>query len=333
MLIPASRRVVSVARRLLPLLVVAAGLHAAGPLAAADPLRIHVVRGLWSREYRLEEAVALAGAGIVAESWHAQGMGFGHPGGWDAAAGGSVPEFPDAAEDLLACHVLVICNVNANAFTPSQQRLIEGFVRRGGGLLLLGGRFAFGGQWAASGLADVAPVRCVAQGFDLKGIPQGLVLSAGPDRPDGVGSAFRWNQSPRVFWYHEVEPKKAARVTVAADRGWQNTGLELARGQACTLAARGRVVLGAAGTTTIESEADGISLDWYRGRPLGRLVAAQWVEAPADGGRPRFVVLGDGAAATITAAADGPLYLKVNAPPGGLAARRGTRDVVIEPRR
>jgi len=125
----------------------------------------------------------------------------------------------------------------------------------------------------------------------------------------------------------------AARVTVAADRGWQNTGLELARGQACTLAARGRVVLGAAGTTTIESEADGISLDWYRGRPLGRLVAAQWVEAPADGGRPRFVVLGDGAAATITAAADGPLYLKVNAPPGGLAARRGTLDVGIEPRR
>ena len=243
MRIPASRRVVSVAGRLLPLFVVAAGLHAAGPLAAADPpqkdqhgtgqlekelplawvrpaaepLRIHVVRGLWSREYRLEEAVALAGAGIVTESWHAQGMGFGHPGGWDAAAGGSVPEFPDAAEDLLACHVLVICNVNANAFTPSQQRLIEEFVRHGGGLLLLGGRFAFGGQWAASGLADVAPVRCVARGFDLKGIPQGLVLSAGPDRPDGVGSAFRWNQSPRVFWYHEVEPKEAARVTVAAE--------------------------------------------------------------------------------------------------------------------
>ena len=44
---------------------------------APQPLRIHIVRGLWSREYRLEEAVALAGAGFVTDSWHSQGLGFG----------------------------------------------------------------------------------------------------------------------------------------------------------------------------------------------------------------------------------------------------------------
>lgn len=122
-----------------------------------------------------------------------------------------------------------------------------------------------------------------------------------------------------------------ARVSVAADRGWQNTGLALARGEKVALTASGRVSLGTSGTTPIESEPDGISLEWYRGRPLGRLLAAQWVESPPDGGRPRFVVLGEGPKATLTAATDGPLYLKVNAPPGRLARHGGTFDVTLTP--
>jgi hypothetical protein len=81
--------------------------------------------------------------------------------------------------------------------------------------------------------------------------------------------------------------------------------------------------------TPIESEADGISLRWYRGRPVGRLLVAQWVEA--DGKPPGFVILGAGATAEITAAATGPLYLKINEPPGDLADTTGTYTVDIAP--
>jgi hypothetical protein len=147
-----------------------------------------------------------------------------------------------------------------------------------------------------------------------------------------VDYGYDFNRSA-IDWSPGRPLAAPARVTVAADRGWQNTGLALARGEAVTLAATGRCSLGTSGTTPLETEADGISLDWYRGRPLGRLLAAQWVEAPSDDGRPRFVVFGEGRAATLTAAADGPLYLMLNGPPGTLARRAGSLTVELAPRR
>lgn len=127
--------------------------------------------------------------------------------------------------------------------------------------------------------------------------------------------------------------------TVAADRGWQNSGWRLSQGQRCSLRATGRVLVGQASACReeskpsaclLESEPDGISLEWYRGRPVGRLLAAQWVEQPAGGGRPRFVVLAEGATGEFTAAADGPLYLKINESPGRLADNAGSLTVEIE---
>ena len=68
--------------------------------------------------------------------------------------------FPTTREDLFSYQALVIGSVEATYFTPPQQDLIQQFVdRRGGGLLLLGGRFALAdGGWAASSLADLLPV-------------------------------------------------------------------------------------------------------------------------------------------------------------------------------
>src|SRR6516164_1274264 len=68
--------------------------------------------------------------------------------------------FPDGAEDLFGYQALIIGSVEARYFTSAQQELIKQFVdRRGGGLLLLGGRFALAdGGWAASSLADLLPV-------------------------------------------------------------------------------------------------------------------------------------------------------------------------------
>lgn len=105
---------------------------------------------------------------------------------------------------------------------------------------------------------------------------------------------------------------------VAAGRGWQNSGHAVARGTRCAMRAEGNVILGEVGKTTVTSTPDGISLEWYRGRPVGRLLAAQWVESD-DGGRPRFVVLAEGAAGEIVARTDGPLYFKINEAPGSLA--------------
>lgn len=142
-----------------------------------------------------------------------------------------------------------------------------------------------------------------------------------------------------IDWSPGRRPADDERVAVDGTRGWQNTGLALAAGGTYALTASGTVRLGElaaapdARATPLESEADGISLRWYRGRPAGRLLAAQWVEQPADGGRPRFVILGDGASPTFTAATDGPLYLKINESPGDLADNDGTLTIVFEIKR
>ncbi len=69
--------------------------------------------------------------------------------------------FPSRAEDLFSYHGLVIGSIEAAFFTPAQQEAIKEFVnRRGGKLLMLGGRRGLGdGGWGASKVADVLPVR------------------------------------------------------------------------------------------------------------------------------------------------------------------------------
>ncbi|MCE9630842.1 MAG: hypothetical protein K8S94_09050 [Planctomycetia bacterium] len=134
-----------------------------------------------------------------------------------------------------------------------------------------------------------------------------------------------------IDWSAGSALESKQRIDVAAGRGWQNAGFALAKGRRYDLLATGRCTIGSMKDATIESEADGISLDWYRGRPLGRLLAAQWVDRPADGGRPRFMILGDGARATLTAVTDGPLYVKLNEPPGSLADDKGSLAVDIQP--
>jgi hypothetical protein len=127
-----------------------------------------------------------------------------------------------------------------------------------------------------------------------------------------------------------------AKVQVDATRGWQNTGLRLTAGHRYALAATGRCTLGtvvdptSGESTTLASEARGISLRWYRSRPIGRLIAAQWVDRPAAG-RPRFEPLAEGGTATVTAVADGPLYLTINESPGELADNAGGLTVDVRP--
>ena len=130
---------------------------------------------------------------------------------------------------------------------------------------------------------------------------------------------------------------RAARrvVEVDAARGWQNSGLRLTRGQRYTVRAQGRAKVGQASAChqeasacQLETEPDGISIDWYRGRPLGRLLAAQWADSPggpeaAQGPRPRFLIVAEGAAGDFVAPVDGPLFFKLNEPPGDLADNVG----------
>jgi hypothetical protein len=177
----------------------------------------------------------------------------------------------------------------------------------------------------------------------------------GPDLTDRLADLADWNadQASRDFdaltdgldygWdFSRMEidwttgPPLSGPTTfvVAADRGWQNAGVSLTAGQRVGMSAQGRVGMGSVTdassglVTPLESEPAGITLEWYRGRPIGRLLVAQWgVVEP--GSRPGFIVLAEGDTAEFTARVTGPAYLLVNDSPRGLADNTGGYPVVL----
>lgn len=132
-----------------------------------------------------------------------------------------------------------------------------------------------------------------------------------------------------IDWKAAPPLESAAKFAVAAGRGWQHAGVSLTAGRRYSIASGGRSQLGRIGSREIESGPDGISLDWYRGRPIGRLLAAQWVEEP--GRQPGFRVLAEGSEAEFAAATDGPVYLRINESPASLADSRGVILVTLSP--
>ncbi|MBW3598488.1 MAG: glutamine amidotransferase [Planctomycetes bacterium] len=68
--------------------------------------------------------------------------------------------FPKAADQLFRYHAVVLDDVEAEYFSPDQMRLVQDFVRRrGGGLLMLGGQESFvKGEYDRTPLGELLPV-------------------------------------------------------------------------------------------------------------------------------------------------------------------------------
>ncbi|MEX0712700.1 MAG: hypothetical protein WD278_10145, partial [Pirellulales bacterium] len=124
------------------------------------------------------------------------------------------------------------------------------------------------------------------------------------------------------------------RVSVAADRGWQSSGVRLEAGATYRLQATGRFQV-AGGPPPWISEAGGVSIRYHRGRPLGMLLAAVRTQAGAGGkaaeGRPSGLLspVAAGLSSTLTPAESGTLYLCINDSPAELADNAGSLEVLI----
>jgi uncharacterized membrane protein len=132
---------------------------------------------------------------------------------------------------------LILGSVEAAAFTPEQLRMIADFVnKRGGGLLMLGGRRSFAeGGWAGTPVGEVLPV----------------VLDSGSGRPSSAaylstllvrptragtsspvtqiadteaGSTTRWNDMPEVSAVNPIRAVKPGATTLlnATDKSRQD---------------------------------------------------------------------------------------------------------------
>ncbi|MBA3313366.1 MAG: hypothetical protein M3552_16335 [Planctomycetota bacterium] len=127
-------------------------------------------------------------------------------------------------------------------------------------------------------------------------------------------------------------PDDDTHVTVAADRGWQSTGLRLEAGQRYELIATGRFSLCDVPKPWL-SEAGGITIDYANGRPIGRLLAAvvaDDLQAPQA-----YETLLDpidvGGKGTLVAPTSGTLYLRLNDGWDRLADNQGGVTVAVRP--
>jgi uncharacterized membrane protein len=137
--------------------------------------------------------------------------------------------FPSSAADLFGYEALIIGSVDAGYFTPTQQKLIRDFVdRRGGGLLLLGGRQSLAdGVWGGSKVADLLPV-ILPDGRDTFHRDPATVslTAAGADSAitrlvdDSAANTERWKKLPYLMDYQDPgRPKPGAAVLAEMHSG------------------------------------------------------------------------------------------------------------------
>jgi hypothetical protein len=138
-------------------------------------------------------------------------------------------------------------------------------------------------------------------------------------------------QRAAIFFDPPVAPTTAGKkqVTIAVDRGWQSTGIRLAPGQTYELRASGQFSVAQEPRPWI-SEAQGVSIHFYRGRPLGMLLMAiRPDEVGADGDKLFLAPVAVGAGMRIRPSKGGVVYLKINDSPAKLADNQGALTIEI----
>ncbi|QDV67131.1 hypothetical protein Poly24_08220 [Rosistilla carotiformis] len=119
------------------------------------------------------------------------------------------------------------------------------------------------------------------------------------------------------------------QLEIAADRGWQSSGIRVAAGQSIRITAEGRYTLGD-DPRPWECEPQGVTIEYHRGHPLGMLLAAVAPTSDADATRmtnPQIV--GVGREGTFVAEFDGMLLLRIGDDPAALADNRGSASVTV----
>ncbi len=114
--------------------------------------------------------------------------------------------FPKTREELFQYRGLILGSVEAASFSPEQLRMIADFVnKRGGGLLMLGGRRSFNeGGWGGTPVGEVLPVVIENTNTKYFSEVQAKPTRAGATYPvtqvagDEKASAAKWNDMPAV---------------------------------------------------------------------------------------------------------------------------------------
>jgi uncharacterized membrane protein len=146
--------------------------------------------------------------------------------------------FPKTREELFAYRALILGSVEAASFSPEQLRMIADFVgKRGGGLLMLGGRRSFAeGGWGGTPVGEVLPVvldnannKYFSELFQAKPTRAGAGFPVLQIAGDEKASAAKWNDMPEVSSVNPIQHvKPGATVLLTGSDGHRQEQIVLA---------------------------------------------------------------------------------------------------------
>src|SRR5579871_2263758 len=125
--------------------------------------------------------------------------------------------FPKTREELFQYRALILGSVEAASFTPEQLRMIADFVsKRGGSLLMLGGRRAFAeGGWAGTPVGEVLPVvmgapnqKYVATDIAVRPTRAGATFPVTQIADTEDASAKKWDEMPELSAVNQIKDVK-----------------------------------------------------------------------------------------------------------------------------
>ena len=168
-------------------------------------------------------------------------------------------------------------------------------------------------EWLVAGLAD---------GWNDLERDWTLYLSE-IDYACDVAAAATWEIEPQA-----IRADGAEIYAIDATRGWQLTLVGVEPGDRVALRGSGEFQV-AADPEPWPCQAGGVTIEYYRGRPLGRLTAAVFPDGAA--GEPRIIDVGESVEWTADVA--GRVALRINESPARWRDDRGALTVSIERRR
>lgn len=122
--------------------------------------------------------------------------------------------------------------------------------------------------------------------------------------------------------------QRPVTIEISSGRGWQSSGVTVAKDQRIDVSAAGRFTLADAPKPWV-SEANGISFRYYAGQPLGRLLGT--VIAIEDGRVSMTPPIPLGQRGELIAPISGTLFLRLNDHWGELSDNRGSVNVMVQP--
>jgi len=131
--------------------------------------------------------------------------------------------------------------------------------------------------------------------------------------------------------WNSLQRGQSARMTLATDRGWQPTGIDVEAGKPirinCSGSFKVKSVLEGSDANWV-AEPCGITYRYYRGNPLGCVVASI-ISDEANESTKRWETIRVGEGTVINSPKAGKLFMKVNEPSNGLLDNIGSLSVEI----